>query len=217
MGVVGTNRRDGESRVRWSMGRFGTDVVALACIAGGALVGSGVTAGLLARGQQPHHRAVMTCATSTTSHVVIRLGEGDTSRDNVEVIAAKPCGEHVQIDLDEVRERVEVARVRMERARRSAEVARVQADEVRARAQQLRVSVEEIRIPSDEARAAADAARRAATNARFEAMERQLEAAAERLREVGVDDVALKEALDRLRAEQERVARITVPGSGGND
>ncbi|MEQ9569476.1 MAG: hypothetical protein RLN75_04745, partial [Longimicrobiales bacterium] len=96
------------------MGRFGTDVLALACIAGGALVGSGVTAGLLARGQQPHHRAVVTCATSTSSHVVIRLGKGGTSGDNVEVVAAKPCDEHVQIDLAEMRERVEVARVRME-------------------------------------------------------------------------------------------------------
>ncbi len=197
------------------MGRLGTDVVALACIAGGALVGAGVSAGVMARADGARHEVHVSCATST-SHVVIRMGEGDTSKDNVRVISSRPCGTAVQVDVKELQERVEVARVRMERARRSAEVARVQADEVQVRAERLRASMDEMRFPSDEVRAAADAAREAATTARLQAMERQLAAAAERLREVGADDAALKEALDRLRAEQERVVRITVPDPGGN-
>lgn len=199
------------------MGRLGTDVVALACIAGGAIVGAGVSAGLMARaGSSAHHEVRVSCTSTASSHVVIRLGEGDASRENVRVIAAKPCSEMVEVELDEVLERVEVARERMERARRSAEVARVQADEVRARAERARVqSIERIRLPAEESRAAAEIARDAATTARLQAMERQLEAAAARLRDLGGDDEALRAALDRLRAERERVARITASGTGG--
>ena len=81
------------------MGRIGTDVMALACIAGGALAGAAVTAGVMSRGADAQYRVVTRHCVAEAPRIIVRLHGDDsgstvTTRNysgqagNVEV----PCG-----------------------------------------------------------------------------------------------------------------------------
>jgi hypothetical protein len=139
--------------MRWSMGRWGTDVVALACIAGGAVVGSGVTAALFASpGEREAQRVEVVCA-SEAPQVVVRLSSGTNSASTrtIHVRSHSVCDESVHIDvagmgerMDEVRE---IARLRLE----GVEEELVEVEELRA--EELREVLERVKADVERARA----------------------------------------------------------------
>ena len=138
------------------MGRWGSDVVALACIAGGAVVGSGVTAALFARATDGEaHRVEVVCA-SEAPQVIVQLSSGmvATSTRTVHVRSHAACDESIHIDLAGLGEQMEEARARMEEARGRVEEARGRIIEVEElRAEELRAVAEKLKAEADRARA----------------------------------------------------------------
>jgi len=186
------------------MGRWGSDVVALACIAGGAVVGSGVTAALFARSAGGEAQRVEVVCANESPRVVVQLSSGmvATSTRTVHVRSHARCNEAIHIDveglgdqMEEARERMEEARLRIEEARGRMEEAHVRVEEVRQVRERARVHIEGVEaeiIEVDELRA------------------EELRAALESLESVRMDEVRAQ--LDKLRAEAEKAR-----GSGGND
>lgn len=138
------------------MSGLGTDVLALACIVGGAAVSGGAT--LAALRAEPPQR----CETQTIAipRVVVGVGE---ARDVVvgprvvRVESAHGCaavlvGSDVDVRVDEARVRVERARVRVERARERIGRARERAEMARERAEGMRETTEAMREAIEETR-----------------------------------------------------------------
>jgi len=126
------------------MSGLGTDVVALACILGGAAVGGVVTLG--ARDGGAHQHEVL-CAVEaqTAPRVVVAMGGDEKSivvAPRVQVHAQHGC-EAVLVD-ERVRVRMDVARMEMERARERMGRARVRLERVD------RVELEEARLMFEE-------------------------------------------------------------------
>lgn len=118
------------------MNGMGTDVLALACIFGGAAVGGGVTMAALNQLDAPG------CSAETLSvHTVVvgahAHGGVFTATPNVRVRGAPGCG-IVVVHAGDVRVRFDEARVRarVEEALARAEEARSRADEVRQRVEE---------------------------------------------------------------------------------
>lgn len=179
------------------MGRWGTDVVALACIAGGAVVGSGVTAALFARASDGgDHRVEVVCE-SEAPRVVVRLSSerSATSTSTIHLQSRSGCDESIHIDVASLQERMDEARQRMEEARGRMEEARYRVEEARERIEEAEFRVEEVKEVRELARL------------RVEGIEAEL---------VEVDQLRAEEvrtALEKLRSEAERVRQA----SGGND
>ncbi len=169
---------------------LGTDVLAVACIVGGAAVGGGATLAALRDG------APQRCETQTIAipRVAVRVGGGRDVVVRPRVVrvehghgcATVVVGEDVNVRLDEARARVEVARMRVERAREQVDAVRVRADEARQRA--------------DEMRARADAMRQVIEETRLQA-------------EVPTDEIRAKVQQELSRIEKE-LARLDGGGDG---
>lgn len=178
------------------MGRWGTDVVALACIAGGAVVGSGVTAALFASpGEREAQRVEVVCA-SEAPQVVVRLSSGTnaTSTRTIHVRSHSVCDESVHVDVAGMGERMDEARQRMDEARLRMDEARVRVEEARGQIESAEFRIQEVHEVREIARL------------RLEGVEEELveveELRAEELRAV----------LERVKADVERAR-----ASGGND
>ena len=168
------------------MSSFGTDIVALACIAGSAATSGAVTLAFL----DGDHGADAPCAVealAVTPRVVVS-GNGGTetivmATPNVRIQSSTKCGawhpEHIHIRTKHMRREMEDARVHIEVARASAERARERAEVVRMRIREAREGESEAREGFERMRAEMEAAR-----ARIEAAE--LESLAERLKEAQV-------------------------------
>ena len=171
------------------MGRWATDVMALACIAGGAVVGSGVTAALFASsGEREAQRVEVVCA-NEAPQVLVRLSAGlsATSTRTLHVRSHSACEELIHIDVAGLDERMDEARARMEEAR-------VRVDEARGQIEAAEFRIQEVHEVREIARL------------RLEGVEEELveveELRAEELRAV----------LERVKADVERAR-----ASGGND
>jgi hypothetical protein len=124
------------------MSGLGTDVVALACIVGGAVVSGTAT---LAMRADPH-RVDAACAVEMVEspNVVVALGD---SREHIVVAprvrlhTSHGCGHAVS---EEVQVRVEAARHEMERARERAERTRERVERARERMERARVRLERV-------------------------------------------------------------------------
>ncbi len=155
------------------MGRWGSDVVALACIAGGAVVGSGVTAALFARSVDGEaHRVEVVCA-SESPRVIVQLSSGAaaSSTRTIHVRSHSACGESIHVDVAGLEERMEEARQRMDEARLRVEEARGRIEEAQFRIAEVRevreidaVRTEEIRATLDKLKAETDRARASGGN-----------------------------------------------------
>lgn len=143
--------------------------MALACIAGGAVVGSGVTAALFARSvDHEAHRVEVVCA-SESPRVVVQLSSGSvaTPSRTIHVRSHSACNESIHVDvegleerMEEARERMDEARLRVEEARGRIEEARFRVEEVRQvreidarRAEELRATLEKLKAETDKVRA----------------------------------------------------------------
>lgn len=148
------------------MGRFGTDVVALACIAGGALAGAAVTAGVMvgsvdgADSAASEYRVVTRhCAVVEAPRVVVRLhsedGESTVTTRSYEAQSGKadaPCVAASTISVVRTTEWREDIGERLDAARAEVEEMRLQAEEMRLHADELRLEAEGFRLESDELR-----------------------------------------------------------------
>ena len=143
------------------MGRLGSDVLALVCIAGGALAAAGITAGVLASSADGDVQ-VMTmtqrCMTMQAPRVVVRLGSGEgtasvttharapraTSCANIEATSVSVI--RTTEWTEELGEQLDAARVQMEGMRIDADEIRFRADELGAAADEamLRVLEEQL-------------------------------------------------------------------------
>jgi uncharacterized protein YukE len=122
------------------MSMMGTDVLAVACIVGGAAVSGGATLAALQRTQPPR----CTAEAMVAPRVMLRMGgygQDIVVRPRVVAVhrthgcAAVVVGPDVRVRMDEVRARVEEARARAEEVQARAEEARARAEQVRARAE----------------------------------------------------------------------------------
>jgi hypothetical protein len=128
---------------RWMMSGLGTDLLAVACIVGGAAVTGGAT---LASFGADHQQVDAACAVEVVEspNVVVALGNGPEHivvAPRVRVHAAHGCGHAVS---EEVQVRVEAARHEMERARERAERARERVERARERVERARVRLERV-------------------------------------------------------------------------
>ena len=106
------------------MSGLGTDVVALACILGGAAVG-GVVSLAAWDGGAHEHEVLCTVEAQAAPRVVVAMGGDEKSivvAPRVQVHSQHGCeavvvDEHVRVRMDEARMQMERARDRMERAR----------------------------------------------------------------------------------------------------
>lgn len=149
------------------MGRFGSDVLALSCIAGGAVIATGITAALMA-GPAHAPRADGACS----SQVVVRVGSAHDDAEKLRVFSTSGACSAVRVDVADIRHRMEGVRIRADEARVRAEVARVEAVEV-----ERKVRTAELLIRQRENQ--------------FEALRHQMEALERRLeeaREAGGND-----------------------------
>lgn len=205
------------------MGRLASDVMALACIAGGAVVGAGVTAGLMASTDAGERVGHVVCADAVDAPtVVVRLGSGSAyvaTRSARVGSAHDGCSASARVHVVEAKQVAVEARARADAARARAREARLRADEVRLQADEIRLRVDEMRLQADRLGAEGEAVtvdvaqlREAAGAEALEAVERQLEEAQRRWAESGLEGRALTEALENLR----RSLRESVE-SGGND
>jgi ATP-dependent protease ClpP protease subunit len=127
------------------MSGFGTDMVALACILGGAATGGAMTMALQAGGEDVR----MDCAVeamSVGSQIVVTGDHGARAivmSTPLEMHQARPCQMAV---AGEVRIHMEEVRREMEEARGRVEVVRIHMDEARALAEEARASVDEVRL-----------------------------------------------------------------------
>ncbi len=163
------------------MGRWGTDAVAVACIAGGALVGSGVTTALVSASEERQaERVEVVCASKASPRVVVRLSSGSAavSTRTIQIrsgSSARCTSAHFDVQeiegkVEEAMERAELARIRFER---EFELDRAAVLERRA---SIEAQVERARLQLDEARFRAAAARAAAEKAGDEARQQINEA-----------------------------------------
>jgi hypothetical protein len=115
------------------MSMMGTDVLAVACIVGGAAVSGGATLAALRR--TPPERC--TAEAIVAPHVMLRMGgygQDIVVRPRVVAVhgahgcAAVVVDSDVRVRMDEVRARVEEARARAEEARARAEQARARVE-----------------------------------------------------------------------------------------
>lgn len=135
------------------MSAMGTDVLAVACILGGAVVSGAATLAAVRQGEE----ASCTVETIAIPRVAVGVGSGD---GNVvvrpRVVRVHRGGSHgcatvvvddgVRIRMDEVRARVGEARARAEQARVRADQARMRVEQVRVRAVQAKVLAEQARL-----------------------------------------------------------------------
>jgi ATP-dependent protease ClpP protease subunit len=128
------------------MSGFGTDMVALACILGGAATGGAMTMALQAGGEDVR----MDCAVETMSvgsQIVVTGDHGARaivkSTPQMELHQAHDCQLAV---AGEVRIHMEEVRREMEEARGRVEVVRIHMDEARTLAEEARASVDEVRL-----------------------------------------------------------------------
>lgn len=185
------------------MGRFGTDVLALSCIAGGAVVATGITAALMAG---PAHAPKVDAACS--SQVVVRVGSAHDDAGKLRVFSTSGACNAVRVDVADVSPQMEAVRVRVDEARARAEVARARAEEVRIEAEKVRERSEVVRVQVREVR--------------LQELREQLAAMTERLDEMHEVEVetplveeALTEAREQLMGEIERLTASLA--AGGND
>ncbi|WP_405282951.1 hypothetical protein V3331_14295 [Gaopeijia maritima] len=178
------------------MGRFGTDVLALSCIAGGAVIATGITAALMAG---PAHAPKVDAACS--SQVVVRVGSAHDEPGKLRVFSTSGACNAVRVDVADVSPRMEEVRIHLDEARARAERARVEAEQVRERAEVVRVQVREVQLQQ---------------------LRHELAEMTERLDEVHDDEVstplveeALTEAREQLLREIEKLTASVA--SGGND
>jgi hypothetical protein len=139
------------------MSGLGTDVLALACIAGGAAVSGTTTMAWL--DEQPVQAEAPACMVEATMSagptLIVTGGRGRASTVVVASTDARSrnleaCGRAVRVERirtkvltrEAVRARAEVARARAEVARAGAEVARARVDAARARAEAERTRAE---------------------------------------------------------------------------
>ena len=205
------------------MGRWATDVVALACIAGGAVVGAGVTAGLVASTDDGQREVRVRCVDgSDGARVVVRLGSGTatvshrarhsgSAHDGCDVDTRIQIVEAVELSA-KVRERAEAARARAAEARLHADALRIEADEMRVKMDELRLHMDEVRVAAEGVGPDAVEVRELAAAGALEAVERQLAEAEKRMAESGLEGEALTEALQALRLSLRKNLN-----AGGND
>jgi hypothetical protein len=137
----------------------------MACIAGGALAGAAVTAGVMARGGDAEYRVVTRhCAVEVEApRVVIRLKSGDgestvTTRSYARTGASDgPCVSASSIAVirtaewrEDIGEQLDAARARMEEVRLEADEMRLHADELRLEADQFRLQADELRLDAEQ-------------------------------------------------------------------
>jgi hypothetical protein len=126
------------------MNALGTDVLALACILGGAAVSGGATLAALDRSGSAECRLVE----ASGPRMIVRVGADDREVvvvPRVHVRGAEGCAPvvvegsmRVDVDVDAIRTRVEEARARAEIARERALLARERAEQARVRAGSIR-------------------------------------------------------------------------------
>ena len=168
------------------MSSFGTDIVALACIVGGAATSGAVTLAFL----DGNHEADAPCAVEAMAVapriVVSGSGGSETivmATPNIRFHSSADCGawhpEHIQIrtmhkrrDMADARVFIETARAGAERARERAEVVRMRIREAQEVSAEARENFERVRSEMEAARATIEAA--------------ELESLAERLKEAQV-------------------------------
>ena len=153
------------------MGRLGSDVLALACIAGGALAGAGITAGLMARSVDVDSQtALRHCVVEYDApQVVVRLRSSDGTASVTTRAKAPDATNCVTIEPNSVRivqptaisvikttewteeigEQLDQARAQMEETRLRADEFRLQADELRLHADELRLQADEMRLEGE--------------------------------------------------------------------
>jgi hypothetical protein len=141
------------------MSGFGTDILALACIAGSAATSGAVTLALF----DGHDPAQANCAVegfALAPNVVVSGRSGARAivmtTPRVHVHASHDCkavvSENVRIRMEHMRHEMEEARVRIEVERVGAEEARVRGEILRLQADQARQLMEEARERAVEAR-----------------------------------------------------------------
>lgn len=196
------------------MGRWGSDVLALTCVLGGAVVGTGLTFALMSgASHRASERLEVVCESGVSPGVVVRLGSGSAEVQSrvIRIHSNRSCaGEPLHIDMDGLEATVDRARARAERARVQGELARVQSEQMRVRMARVR---EQIERPADETLKAVEEMRLQAETARLQATELQLEAIAKRLESQGAGSEAVQDALDKLR---ESIKAANARGGGGN-
>ncbi|MBT8337422.1 MAG: hypothetical protein KJO11_12515 [Gemmatimonadetes bacterium] len=142
------------------MGRIGTDVVALACIAGGALAAAAVTAGVMAGGADAEYRVVTRhCVSVEAPRIFVRLhgedGEATVTTRSYSAQAGAadaPCVTASSIAVVRTAEWTEEIGAQLDAARAEVDGIRLEADEMRLRADELRIEAEGIRLKGDELR-----------------------------------------------------------------
>ena len=163
------------------MSGWGTDVVAVACIVGGAAVSGGATLFAMRGGEQPARCEMQAVA---VPQVVVRMGDGGAVRVRPQMVRLRSehgCavlmvgGEGTEVRLDEARARMEDARVRIERARGRVDAARVRSDAARARADAVRARADATRIRADALRKAMDEVRAQAGTVRTDEIRARLQ------------------------------------------
>ncbi len=128
------------------MSVMGTDVLAVACIVGGAAVSGGATLAALQRAEPVGCAAEAVVAPRVTVRMG-GVGQDVVVRPRVVMVhGVHACGA-VVVDRD-VRVRMDEVRARVEEARARAEGARARAERARARAEEAREGVET--VPGDE-------------------------------------------------------------------
>lgn len=203
------------------MGRWGSDVVALACIAGGAIVGSGVTAALVsATSDSEAERVEVVCASTASPRVVVRLSSGSAavSKSTIQVHSRSEgarCGgsahfniAQIEGEIEEVVERAELARLRL---RFEGEVEPDEALAITSQvslqrhAEQIRELVDQARLQAEQAKAAAELA---GDETRQEAVEASMRKEIEmRMRELHEVEQVLERARGGSSVRAETAAR----------
>jgi hypothetical protein len=216
------------------MGRLGSDVLALACIAGGALVGAGVTAGVAARGADSHDVRVVTkhCVVTEAPKVVVRLHSRDgeatvRSHYTPRAEAGEPgsCATVTASSVHVIRtaEWTEELGQQLDAARAEYEELQLHADELRLKADELRLSSDLARLRADDLSFEADGIfvegdriRLRGKELRFESQEQTvvLESLNELLADMRGSEAEvsdLREALDKVRALSELSGSMDQP------
>lgn len=205
---------------------LGADVTALACIAGGALVGGVATAALVEAADGPH-RAVHAEAldgrcldTDDAPRVIVAGVEGAriVVAPGVRIGAGSHCveGRHeVRIHRAVREDRIREVRIRVDRRQVRSEEVRERMEEARARAEEMHERMEEARVRMDEARermrevrldeltSGPDDARVREARAGLEAAERVLDQRLRMLEDEGIE--GLDEFRLRIQALDERL------------
>lgn len=126
------------------MGRLGSDVLALSCIAGGAVIATGITAALLASPAAHAPRADASCS----SEVVVRVGSAHDESGDLKIFSTADVCSAIRVDVAELGERMEEVRLRAEEARARGEVVRVEAARVRRDVRTAEIKHQEARLGS---------------------------------------------------------------------